>query len=170
MSSSVPTIIDFIIENEAHGKTVPQKPSVLLYVASTNPLTFEDSAKNQLTVNKTNLESHLTSYNKIAAESSVLLEGCEVILNYGKNKEIIGCDIHSKIITIDAQSDKSSKVKNFEIRLSLAPVDGLIPVLPSTRRFLRRMEKTEIFKKASGKKAATDILTFIPVVKQDKKQ
>lgn len=67
MSSSVPTIIDFIIENEAHGKTIAQKPSVLLYVASTDPLTFEDSAKNQLTVNKTNLETFLTSYNKIAA-------------------------------------------------------------------------------------------------------
>jgi hypothetical protein len=55
MSSSVPTIIDYIIEADAHGRTLTQKPSVVLYVASTNPLVFEDSAKNQLTVNKTNL-------------------------------------------------------------------------------------------------------------------
>jgi hypothetical protein len=73
MSSSVPTIIDIIIEADAHGKTITQKPSVILYVAAVNPLVFEDSAKNKLTVNKTNLETFLTSYNKIAAESSVLL-------------------------------------------------------------------------------------------------
>ena len=73
MSSSVPTIIDYIIEGEAHGRALTTKPSVTLYVASTNPLIFEDSAKNQLTVNKTNLETFLTSYNKISAESSVLL-------------------------------------------------------------------------------------------------
>jgi len=55
MSSSVPTIIDFIIDAEAHIKNVQQKPSVILYVASSNPLVFEDSAKNKLTVDKTNL-------------------------------------------------------------------------------------------------------------------
>lgn len=170
MSSSVPTLIDLIIENEAHGHPIQHKPSVILYVASTDPLVFEDSAKNKLTVNKTNLETFLTSYNKITAESSVLLENCDVILNYGKNKEITGCDIHSKFVTIDVNTDKSNKVKNFEIRLSLAPVDGLIPVLPSTRRYLRRMEKAETFKKASGKKATSDILAFVTVAKQDKKQ
>ncbi len=67
-------------------------------------------------------------------------------------------------------SEKSNKVKKFEIRLSLASVDGLIPVLPSTRRYLRKMEKAEFFKKASGKKATSDILAFIPVAKLDKKQ
>ncbi len=169
MSSSVPSIIDYIIESEAHGRTVQQKPSVMLYVESTNPLVFEDSAKNKLTVNKTNLESFLTSYNKITAESSVLLENCDVILNYGKNKEITSCDIHSDVVTIDVNSDKSNKLKKFEIRLSLAPVDGLIPVLPSTRRYLRKMEKAEFFKKVSGKKATSDILAFIPVAKQEKK-
>ena len=55
MSSSVPTIIDYIIEAEAHGRNVQQKPSVVLYVASSDPLEFEDSAKNKLTVNQTNL-------------------------------------------------------------------------------------------------------------------
>jgi hypothetical protein len=40
MSSSVPAIIDFIIEAEAHGKNVDKKPSVILYVASSNPLVF----------------------------------------------------------------------------------------------------------------------------------
>ncbi len=132
-------------------------------------MVFEDSAKNQLTVNKTNLESFLTSYNKIAAESSVLLENCDVILNYGKNKEITGCDIHSKVVTVDVNTDKANKVKNFEIRLSLSPVDGLIPVLPSTRRYLRRMEKADYFKKNSGKKATQDILSFIHVAKAEKK-
>ena len=69
------------------------------------------------------------------------MENCDVILNYGKNKEIIGCDVHSKDVTLDLNTDKANKVKKMEIRLSLAPVDGLIPVLPSTRRYLRRMEK-----------------------------
>lgn len=100
-----------------------------------------------------------------------MIEDCEVILNYGKNKEITGCDIHSKALTLDVNTDKASKVSasKFEIRLSLSPVDGLIPVLPSTRRYLRRMEKADFFKKNSGKKATADILSFIPATKVDKK-
>ena len=67
MPSSVPTIIDYIIEAEAHGKPVQHKPSVVLYVVSTNPHIFEDSAKNKLTINKSNFQSNLSSYNKIHA-------------------------------------------------------------------------------------------------------
>jgi hypothetical protein len=45
--------------------------------------------------------------------------------------------------------------------LSLEAIDGLIPVLPSTRRYLRRMEKAEILKKNTTKKASQDIIAFI---------
>lgn len=99
-----------------------------------------------------------------------MLENCDVILNYGKNKEITGCDVHSKEVTLDLNTDKATKPKKMEIRLSLAPVDGLIPVLPSTRRYLRRMEKQEYFKKNGGKKATSDILSFISGPKTTKAQ
>jgi hypothetical protein len=170
MISSVPSIIDYIIEAEAHGKTIQNKPSVILYVSSDKPLEFEDSAKNKLTVNKTNLETYVNNYKQIKAESSIRLEDCEVLLNYGKNKEITGCDIHSKSVTLDVETEKTTKVKNFEIRLTLNAVNGLIPVLPSTRRYLRRMEKAEFFKKNASKKATTDIVSFIQPAKADKKQ
>lgn len=103
MSSSVPTIIDFIIENEAHGRPIVHKPSVLLYVASTDPLVFEDSAKNQLAVNKTNLETFLTSY----------------------NKSLPNCDITLKLLPLTPKATSLLKSRT-EIRLSLTPVDGLI--------------------------------------------
>ena len=105
----------------------------------------------------------LLSYSKIAAKSSVVLENCDVLVNYGKNNEITGCDIHSKVVTLEAGTDKANKLASLEIRLSLSPVNGLIPVLPSTRRYLRRMEKAEFFKK--NNKKATDILSFIQPVK-----
>ena len=98
------------------------------------------------------------------------MEDCEVLLNYGKNKEITGCDIHSKAVTLDVNTNKTTKVKNFEIRLTLNAVNGMIPVLPSTRRYLRRMEKAEFFKKNANKKGTTDIVSFIQPAKVDKKQ
>lgn len=56
------------------------------------------------------------------------------------------------MLQIDAQTDKSTKVQNFEIRLSLAPVDGLIPVLPSTRRLLRKDKRLRFIKKLQERK------------------
>jgi hypothetical protein len=85
------------------------------------------------------------------------------LVNYGKNNEITGCDIHSKVVTLEAGTDKANKLASLEIRLSLSPVNGLIPVLPSTRRYLRRMEKAEFFKK--NNKKGTDIVSFIQPIK-----
>jgi hypothetical protein len=139
-------------------------------VVSTNPHVFQDSAKNELTINKNSLESHLNIYNKIQPGSSILLENCDVHPTYGKNKDVIGCDVISKVVTLDVTSDKQNKPsKNFEIKLNLSPVDGFIPVLPSTRRFLRRMEKTEFFKKNSAKKTTVEINNFVRSPKADKK-
>jgi len=40
MSSSVPIVIDSIIEAQAHGKSNQQKPSLILFVSSANPHQF----------------------------------------------------------------------------------------------------------------------------------
>ena len=61
--------------------------------------------------------------------------------DYGKDFEIKSCEIESKNIIIDAGTAHEKKLKSGKIRLQVECDSNEIPLLASTRRYLRRMKK-----------------------------
>ena len=70
---------------------------------------------------------------------------------------------------IEAGTVEEKKLKSCKIRLQVETDSGEIPLLPSTRRYIRRMQKHEIVRKELKKAQKTDILGFFSAKNTDKK-
>ena len=120
---SVSTLIDKVVESQARGFTL-KAPTLYLHVAGTDPLNFQDAAKVPMVVHQDDLETYLTSYDKIGAGTTVCLESCEISLDYGANNDVTSCEIESKNVLIDVGTEKQKKVKNMTMKVHVETKDA----------------------------------------------
>ena len=123
------------------------------------PIHFYDISKVRLNFSQDDLETYLHSNPQIAFGSTVCLENCEVNLEYGKDNDVLACEIESKKVIIEVGTEKEKKLKDCKVRLQVESESDEIPLLPSTRRYIRRMKKQETVRKEKPSKV--DILSFI---------
>ena len=64
--------------------------------------------------------------------------------------------------------EKETKLKNFELRVELAKVEGQYPLAISTFQYLRRLERQDLVRK-HYKASKSEILAFIPQPKKGQK-
>jgi hypothetical protein len=164
--SSVPTLIDAHVQ--AQLQNTPLKgASLFLYVANKSPLVLEDATKIKVTASEDDLQAYFQSYEKIAEGSNICLDNVEVHLDYGKGFSIQNIELSSKSVITDV-GNKDSKLKNFELKVSLEKKDGQFPLAITTFHYLRRMERQELLKK-NFKPSKIDILNFVKVDKKAQK-
>ena len=92
------------------------------------------------------------------------MDNVDVHLDFGKSYTILSIELSSKNVIADV-GNKETKLKNFELKVTLEKKDGQFPLALSTFHYLRRMERQELLKK-HYKPSKVDILNF---VKPDKK-
>ncbi len=165
--SNVSNLIDKVVETQARGTSLGS-PTLYLHVSSTDPIEFNDASKVCLVVDKDDFVAYFKDYDKINNGTTVCLENCEVSLDYGTNNEVTACEIESKSVIIDFGNEKQKKVKNFTIKMHVN-TDHEVPILPSTRRYLRRIQKQELAKKHWSKSQKVDIVGFFRAEKKGKK-
>lgn len=112
-----------------------------MIASTTEPIHFYDISKIKLIFPQDDLEAYLNSNPQINSGSTVCLENVEIVTDYGKNSEIKSCEIESKNIIINAGTAEEKKLKSGKIRLQVECDSDEIPLLASTRRYLRRMKK-----------------------------
>lgn len=144
--ASISALIDSYIEEEVHSKA-RSKFSLYLTASSDEPIHFYDISKVRLNFSQDDLETYLHSNPQIAFGSTVCLENCEVNLEYGKENDVVSCEIESKKVIIEVGTEKEKKLKDCKVRLQVETDSDEIPLLPSTRRYIRRMKKQEMVRK-----------------------
>ena len=90
-------------------------------------------------------------------------------LDHGTNNDISACEIESKSVLIDVGTEKQKKVK-MTLKVHVDTNEGDIPILPSTRRYLRRLEKQEQARKNWSKGSKIDVLNFVSQTQKSKKK
>ena len=156
--SSIPTLIDAYVHGQLTSNAL-KNPSLFLYVASKNPLILEDSTKIRVTASEDDLQAYFQSYDKIGEGSNICLDNVEIHIEYGKGYSIQNIELSSKSVITDI-GNKESKLKNFELKVTLEKKDGEFPLAITTFRYLRRMERQELMKKGY-KPSKSDILNFV---------
>ena len=156
--SSIPTLVDAHVQTQLQNSPL-KGASLFLYVAHKNPLVLEDSTKIKVTASEDDLQAYFQSYDKIAEGSNICLDNVEVHLDYGKGHSITSIELWSKHVIADVGS-KESKLKNFELKVTLEKQDGIFPLALTTFHYLRRMERQELLKK-HYKPSKVDIQHFV---------
>lgn len=164
--SSIPTLIDAYVQAQLQNQPL-KNASIYLYVAQKNPLVLEDATKIKVTASEDDLQAYFQSYDKIAEGSNICLEHVEVHLDYGKGFLIHNIEISSKNVVTDI-GVKESKLKNFELKVTLQKTDGQFPLALTTFNYLRRMERQELMKK-NYKPSKVEILNFVKVDRKAQK-
>lgn len=67
-------------------------------------------------------------------------------IDYGKNYSIQNIELSSKSVITDIGA-KETKLKNFELKVTLEKREGQYPLAITTYRYIRRMERQELLKK-----------------------
>ena len=155
--SSIPTLIDAHVQSQLHN-TPFKGASLFLYVAKKNPLVLEDATKIQLTASEDDLQAYFQSYDKIAEGSNVCLDNVDVHIEFGKNYRVLNIQLSSKSVVADV-GEKETKLKNFELKVSLQKVEGQFPLAITTYQYIRRLERQELVKK-HYKPTKAEVLNF----------
>lgn len=143
--SSIPTLIDAHVYAQLHN--TPLKGAALfLFVSSKSPLVLEDATKIQVTASEDDLQAYFHSYEKIEQGSRICLDNVQVLLDYGKGYSIQAIELNSKSVIADVGS-KDTKLKNFDLKVTLEKHEGQFPLAITTYRYLRRMERQDLLKK-----------------------
>lgn len=116
--ASISALIDSVIEEEVHGKN-KSKNSLYLTASSEEPLHFYDVSKVRFNFAQDDLETYMRSNPNISSGSTVLLDNCDVNIEYGKENDIVSCEIDSKKVTIDVGTEGEKKLKDCKIRLQV---------------------------------------------------
>jgi len=165
--SSIPTLVDAYVQAQLQGQHL-KNPSLFLYVATKNPLVLEDATRIKVTASEDDLQAYFQSYDKIAEGSNICLDNVEVHLDYGKGFSILNIELSSKSVITDV-GNKESKLKNFELKVTLEKKNGQFPLAVTTFHYLRRMERQELMKK-NYKPSKVDILNFVKIDKKAAKK
>lgn len=161
--SSIPTLIDAYVQAQIQSQHL-KNPSLFLFVAKKNPLVLEDATKIKVTASEDDLQAYFQSYDKISEGSNICLDNVEVHLDYGKGFSILNIELSSKNVITDV-GNKESKLKNFELKVTLEKKNGQFPLAVTTFHYLRRMERQELMKK-NYKPSKVEILNFVKVDKK----
>ena len=138
--ASISALLDTVIGEEVHNEQ-KSKNSLYLVAGTTEPIHFFDISKIKLIVPLDDLETYLNSNPQINLGSTICLENVEIIPEYGKDNDIVSCEVESKSIIIEAGTPNEKKLKSVKMRLQVESDSGEIPLLASTRRYIRRMKK-----------------------------
>lgn len=90
--ASVSALLDQVIREEVHNEP-KSKNSLYLITSNTEPIHFEDISKIKLIFPQDDLETYLNSNPQIAKGSTICLENCEIVPEYGKDNNIASCEI-----------------------------------------------------------------------------
>lgn len=101
---------------------------------------FEDISKIRVTLSQHDLQSLLNTGTPLAEGSTVCFENVEVSPHYGSETNVDSCAIDAKGVVINAGTTNEKKL-SLKVRLNVESENGEIPLLPSTRRYIRRSQK-----------------------------
>ena len=90
--ASVSALLDKVIREVVHSEP-KSKNSLYLITSSSEPIHFYDISKIKLSFPQDDLDAYLNSNPQIALGSTVCLENCEITPDYGKDNQIVSCEI-----------------------------------------------------------------------------
>lgn len=122
----------------------------------------------RLSASEDDLQAHFQSFDKIDQGSNISLDGVNVNVDFGKGHSVTRIELSSKKVIIDIGSNKEKDLKNFEIRVTVEPINRELPLTLNTYNYLRRMERQELVKK-HYKPSKIDVLPFIAIARKHKR-
>lgn len=90
--ASISALLDRVIGEEVHAQP-KSKNSLYLIASNTEPIHFFDISKTKLIFPQDDLEAYLNSNPQINYGSTICLENVEIIPEYGKENDIIACEV-----------------------------------------------------------------------------
>lgn len=88
--ASVAALLDGVIREEVHNEP-KTKNSLYLITSNTEPIHFYDISKLKIIFPQDDLETYLNSNPQIAQGSTICLENCDIIPEYGKDSNVVSC-------------------------------------------------------------------------------